>query len=78
VPAAPRKPLSVTDMRLASARGKVDDIDDEGRAAVHRRVVARMEALIRQALKDGRTEDAEAYLAALKSLVPDYEPESGK
>ena len=78
VPAAPKKPLSATDKRLASARGKVDDIDDEGRAAVQKRVVVRMEALIKQALKDGRAEEAEAYLEALMSLVPDYEPESGK
>ena len=78
VPAAPTKPLSATDKRLASARGKVDEIDEEGSAAMQKRVVARMEALIRQAIKDGRTEDAEAYLEALKSLVPDYAPESGK
>ena len=72
VPAAPKKPLSQTDRRLATARGNLDDLEAEGRAAVERKIVARLEALIRQAAKDGRMEEAEAYLAALKSLVPEY------
>ncbi len=72
VPAAPKKPLSRTDKRLAAARGDIDKVDDEGRSAMVKGVVARMEAIIRQAAKDGRMEDAEAYLAALKSLVPEY------
>ena len=37
-----------------------------------KRIVARMEAMIRQALKDNNEAAAEAYLAALKSLVPGY------
>ena len=72
VPAAPKKPLSQTDKRLAAARGNLDELETEGRAAVEKKVVARLEALIRQAAKEGRIEDAEAYLAALKSLVPGY------
>lgn len=72
VPAAPKKPLSQADKRLAAARGSLDDLESEGRAAVEKKVIARMEALIRQAAKDGRLEEAEAYLAALKSLVPEY------
>ena len=72
VPAAPKKPLSQTDKRLAAARGNLDELETEGRAAVEKKVIARMEALIRQAAKEGRIEDAEAYLAALKSLVPGY------
>ena len=72
VPAAPKKPLSQADRRLAAARGSLDDLESEGRASVEKKVIARMEALIRQAAKDGRLEEAEAYLAALKSLVPEY------
>ena len=72
VPAAPKKPLSAADKRLAAARGAIDDVDEEARAALEKRIVARMETLIRQAAKDGRMEEAEAYLEALKSLVPTY------
>ncbi len=72
VPAAPKKPLSATDKRLAAARGGIDDLEAKSRAAVEKRIVARLEPLIRQAAKDGRMDDAEAYLNALKSLVPDY------
>ena len=72
VPAAPKKPLSATDKRLAAALGALDDVGAEGRTAVERQIVARLEPLIREAAKEGRMEDAEAYLKALKLLVPDY------
>ena len=72
VPAAPKKPLSQADKRLAAARGTIDDVDAEGSEAVNGKIVARLEALIKQAAKDGRMDDAEAYLTALKSLVPEY------
>ena len=72
VPAAPQKPLSATDKRLATARGGLDDVETEGRTAAERQIVARLEPLIRAAAKEGRMEDAEAYLNALKSLVPNY------
>ena len=72
VPAAPKKPLSATDKRIAAACGGLDDVEVEGRTAVERQIVARLEPLIKQAAKEGRMEDAEAYLLALKSLVPDY------
>ena len=72
VPAAPKKPLTQTDRRLATARGNLDELETEGRAAVEKKIVARLEALIRQAAKEERLEEAEAYLAALKSLVPGY------
>ena len=72
VPAAPKKPLSATDKRLAAARGGLDDVETEGRTAAERQIVARLEPLIRAAAKEGRMEEAEAYLAALKSLVPNY------
>lgn len=72
VPAAPKKPLSETDKRLASARGVLDDVETEGRMVLKGRIVARLEAVIKQAVKDGRMDEAEAYLVALKSLVPEY------
>ena len=72
VPAAPKKPLSQADKRLAAARGAIDDVDAEGSEAVNGKIVARLESLIKQAARDGRMDDAEAYLAALKSLVPEY------
>ena len=72
VPAAPKKPLSSTDKRLAAALGALDDVDADGRAVLERKIVARLEPLIRAAAKEGRMEDAEAYLVALKLLVPGY------
>ena len=72
VPSAPKKPLSQSDKRLAAARGAIDDVDEERRHELERKIVSRMEALIKQAAKDGRLEEAEAYLVALKSLVPEY------
>ncbi len=72
VPAAPKKPLSATEKRLAAARENLDKIDEEGAASLNRYMVARLEALIRQAVKEGRTDEAESYIATLKSLVPDY------
>lgn len=72
VPAAPQKPLSKTDKRLAAARGAIDDVDAEGLSAIDKRITERIEVLIRDAARDGRLDDAEAYLAALKSLVPEY------
>ena len=72
VPAAPKKPLSATDKRLAAALGTLDDVSAEGRTAAERQIVARLEPLIREAAKEGRMADAEAYLTTLKSLVPGY------
>ena len=72
VPAAPKKPLSQTDKRLAAARGEIDRVDDEGREALAKKMVARIEAIIKQAAKDGRMDEAEAYMEALKSLAPEY------
>jgi hypothetical protein len=73
VPAAPKKPLSAVDQRLLDANASVENAADEVRAIFEKRMVSRVEALIRQALKDGRAEDAEQYLKSLKSLVPGYE-----
>ena len=73
VPAAPKKPLSATEKRLAAARENLDTIDEDGAASLNRHMVARLEALIRQAAKEGRTDEAESYIATLKSLVPDYD-----
>ena len=76
VPAAPKKPLSATEKRLAAARENLDKIDEDGAASLNRYMVARLEALIRQAAKEGRTDAAESYIATLKSLVPDYSAKS--
>lgn len=73
VPAAPKKPLSAVDQRLLDANASVENVADEVRSIFEKRMVFRIEALIRQAIKDGRAEDAELYLKSLKSLVPGYE-----
>ena len=73
VPAAPKKPLSAVDQRLLDANASVENAADEVRSIFEKRMVSRVEALIRQAIKDGRAEDAELYLKSLKSLVPGYE-----
>jgi hypothetical protein len=72
VPAAPKKPLSKADMRLASAREAIDKVGSDGVEATKKSMVEKLEALIRQAADDGRTEEADLYLKALKSLVPEY------
>ena len=73
VPAAPKKPLSAIDKRLLSANASIDGAADEIRELFKKRMVLRLEALIRQAMKDSRAETADAYLKALQSLVPGYE-----
>ena len=73
VPAAPKKPLSAVDQRLLDANASVDNAADEVRSIFEKRMVSRIEALIRQTIKDGRAEDAELYLKSLKSLIPGYE-----
>ena len=73
VPAAPKKPLSAADQRLADANAAVDDAANEVRNLFEKRIERRIEALIRQAVKDGRKEEAESYLKVLQSLVPGYE-----
>ena len=72
IPAAPQKPLTKTERRIAAAAGKLDDIDKEGRTALEKRFIAMFEAMIRQAAKEGRNDEAESYLETLKSLVPGY------
>lgn len=73
VPAAPKKPLSAADQRLANANALVNDATNEIRGLFEKRMVSRLEALVRQAMKDGRTDTADSYLKALESLVPGYE-----
>ena len=72
VPAAPKKPPTRAEKRLAEVAESAQRAADERRAAEEKFIVSRLEGLIRQALKDGRAEDAESYHEALKSLVPDY------
>ena len=72
VPAAPTKPLTLAEKRLAEVTGAANKTVDDNQTSGEKVIVARLESLIRQAVKDGRTEDAEAYLVALKSLVPTY------
>jgi hypothetical protein len=72
VPAAPTKPPTPAEKHLAEVTAAADKALDEHRTSGEKVIVTRLEALIRQAVKDGRTEDAEAYLVALKSLVPTY------
>lgn len=74
VPAAPKKPLSATDKRLQDANEAIDGAADEVRRIFEKRMVKRLEAIIRQAVKDGRGEVAEEYVKTLESLVPGYVP----
>ena len=73
IPAAPKKPLSAVDQRLVNANAAVDDAANEVRELFEKRMVSRLEALVRQAMKDGRMETADSYLKTLESLVPGYE-----
>ena len=74
VPAAPKKPLSAADKRLLDANNAVDVAADDVRRIFERRMAKRLEAIIRQAVKDGRGEVAEEYVKTLESLVPGYVP----
>jgi hypothetical protein len=73
VPAAPKKPLSKADARLKSAQDALDEIGAEAGEVAKKEIVLKFEEMIRLAVADGRVEDADLYLKALKSLVPDYE-----
>ena len=75
VPSAPKKPLSATDKRLQDANDAICRSADEVRSIFEKRMVKRLEAVIRQAVTDGRTEVAEGYVKTLESLVPEYEME---
>jgi hypothetical protein len=73
VPAAPKKPLSKADARLKAAQDALDEIGAEVGEVAKKEIVLKFEEMIRLAVADGRVEDADLYLKALKSLVPDYE-----
>jgi hypothetical protein len=73
VPAAPKKPLSKADARLKAAQDALDEIGAEAGEVAKKEIVLKLEEMIRLAVADGRVEDADLYLKALKSLVPDYE-----
>ena len=77
VPAAPKKPLSAADKRLQDANEAIDAAADDVRRIFEKRMVKRLEAVIRQAVKDGRSEVAEEYLKTLESIVPGYGPDGG-
>ena len=66
------KPLTPAEKLLKGAEAELARAGDEGRAAVHKRVVARLEPQIRLALRERRTADAEFLLKSLQQLVPDY------
>ena len=51
VPAAPKKPLSAVDQRLLDANASVENAADEVRSIFEKRMVSRIEALIRQAIR---------------------------
>lgn len=70
VPAAPKKPLSAADRRLEDANAAVDGAADEVSKLFEKRMASRIRALIEQAMKDGRNDEAESYLKALESLAP--------
>jgi len=69
VPSAPKKPMTHADRRLAEARGALDEMNAACHECIMSNLSARIEAMIRQAVKDGRLDDAEAYEKSLKTLV---------
>ena len=73
VPAAPKKPLSAADKRLKDANAAIDTAADDVRKLFEKRMAKRIKALVSQALKDGRNEEAESYLKVLESLAPGCE-----
>ena len=74
VAAPPKKPPTLGEKRLEDVGKAAEAAAAERWSEEEKRIVARMEPLIRQALKDKNEAAAEAYLEALKSLVPNYTP----
>ncbi|MBO5941627.1 MAG: hypothetical protein J6R18_10580 [Kiritimatiellae bacterium] len=74
VPAAPKKPLSPADQRLENANIAIDTVSDEVKAIFEKRLAKRLEAMVRKAVKDGRNDEAEAYIKTIKSILPEYKP----
>ena len=72
-----RKPTA-NDARLAALSAEKDREVEEKAALARKRIVRELEGLVRQALGEGRKEEAESYYESLLSLVPDYEPPSAK
>ena len=77
-PATGFKKPTAQDFRLAAINQRKDKEVDARVELSHKRIVREMEALVRQALRDGRKEDAEFYYASLISLVPEYTPAASK
>ena len=74
VAAQPRKSPTPGEKRLEDVGKAAEAVAAERWSEEEKRIVARMEPLICQALKDKNEAAAEAYLEALKSLVPNYTP----
>lgn len=68
------KPLTAAEKVLESAQKGIDDAVAAGEKDVEKRIVAKLEAAIREAVKAGQTEEADFYLKSLESLVPGYRP----
>ena len=74
-PATGFKKPTANDRKIAAVSSELDRQADERAKLARKRIVGDLEGLMRQAIKDGRREDAEFYYASLVSLVPDYSPE---
>ena len=71
--AAPKsKPLSAAEKLVKNAQDELDRTTEEGSAAVRKSITARLEREMRQALEEGRMEDADFYFRNLRLLVPGY------
>jgi len=67
-------PLTVAEKKVKAAEDELSRTSADGRAAVQKGIVKRLEREIRLALKERRIEDADYFFKNLLMLVPEYKP----
>ena len=67
-------PLTAAEKKVKAAEDELNRASADGRAAVQKGIVKRLEREIRLALKERRIEDADYFFKNLLMLVPEYKP----
>ena len=67
-------PLTAAEKKVKAAEDELSRTSADGRAAVQKGIVKRLEREIRLALKERRIEDADYFFKNLLMLVPEYKP----
>ena len=67
-------PLTAAEKKVKAAEDELNRASADGRAAVQKGIIKRLEREIRLALKERRIEDADYFFKNLLMLVPEYKP----